>query len=363
MQSDILKKYHGKGYTGLANLGNTCFINSCLQVLNHVYELNEHLLIQKIHHRISKDPKTVPEVGLVREWVELQEIMWSNNGAVSPNKFVHHIHQLARIKGKELFTGWAQNDMPEFLLFFIECIHTSISRNVKMKITGDQKTQTDIVALECYKMLQAVYKKEYSEVMDIFYAIYVSEIVSIDGKTIHSVKPEPFFILNLPIPDSSVISSPSIYDCFDLFTQSEMLIDSNAWMNEKTNQREAVQKRILFWNFPKILIITFQRFSMLGHRKRQDLVTFPLEQLNLSKYVCGYQSEKYVYDLMGICNHMGGVMGGHYTSFVKNSTDEWIHFNDVSHEKVEDPNRMITPMAYCLFYRIGTYGSSKTSLV
>ena len=360
MQSDILKKYHGKGYTGLANLGNTCFINSCLQVLNHVYELNEHLLIQKIHNRISTNPNTIHEQGLVREWVELQEIMWSNNGAVSPNKFVHQIHQLARIKGKELFTGWAQNDMPEFLLFFIECIHTSISRNVKMKITGDQKNQTDIVALECYKMLQSVYKKEYSEVMDIFYAIYVSEIVSIDGKTIHSVKPEPFFILNLPIPDVS--NTLTIYDCFDLFTQSEVLTDDNAWMNEKTNQRESVQKRILFWNFPKILIITFQRFSVLGRNKRQDLVTFPLEQLNLSKYVCGYHQDKYVYDLMGICNHMGGVMGGHYTAFVKNSTNEWIHFNDVSHEKVEDPNQMITPMAYCLFYRIGTDGSSKTSL-
>ena len=37
------EKYSGMGITGLANLGNTCFANACLQCLSHKYELNDFL--------------------------------------------------------------------------------------------------------------------------------------------------------------------------------------------------------------------------------------------------------------------------------------------------------------------------------
>jgi ubiquitin carboxyl-terminal hydrolase 8 len=351
MSLDI-SRYHGQGYTGLANLGNTCFMNACLQVLNHVYELNEHLLVRNIHKRVNKDGATVPEVYLTNEWVELQELMWKTNGVISPNKFLHHLQHLAKVKNKEIFTGWAQNDMPEFLLFFIECLHTTISRSIKMKITGKRQNTVDNTAVECYKMLQVVYKKEYSEIMDIFYGIYVSEITSSDGTQVVSIKPEMYFILDLPIPSHETMLEPTIYDCLDLFTQAEVLEGGNAVFNEKTRSHETVKKRILFWNFPKVLVVTFKRFTAYGRNKRMDLVTFPIESLDLSKYVCGYNPKKYVYDLMGVCNHIGGVMGGHYTAFVQNSQKEWLHFNDMLHQRLDDPNKMITPMAYCLFYRL-----------
>jgi len=345
-----LSQYHKKGYTGLANLGNTCFLNSSMQVLNHTYELNEFLKSPKFAKILKSD---LPDATILVEWAELQGIMWSNNGVVSPNKFVYHVHKLAQEKGKELFTGWAQNDMPEFLLFMIECMHNSISRNMDMRILGDIENDIDKMAKECYNMLKHVYSTEYSEIMEMFYGIYVSEIASLDGQTIHSIKPENFFMLDLPIPTINQQQQPvsTLIDCLDAFCQSEVLEGGNAWLNEKTGQKENIRKRITFWNFPKILVITLKRFSPCGRYKIDHNIPFPLQDLDLSKYISGYNPSQYIYDLYGVCNHFGGVQGGHYTSYVLNSTSEWIHFNDTRVEIIADASSIVSPNAYCLFYR------------
>jgi ubiquitin C-terminal hydrolase len=111
-----------------------------------------------------------------------------------------------------------------------------------------------------------------------------------------------------------------------------------------------VNKEIQFWNLPNVLIISLKRFSN-GIEKLNHLVDFPLENLDLSKYVIGYKNKSFVYDLFGICNHCGTIMGGHYTSFVRNADNLWLHYNDSSVEKIENVTSIISPMAYCLFYR------------
>jgi ubiquitin carboxyl-terminal hydrolase 8 len=341
-----LSKYNGKGMTGLVNLGNMCFLNSSMQVLNHTYEL--HKLFDSAKYKKHKK-KHMDECFIIEEWNDLRNVMWTQNGVVSPNRFVSNVQRIAQEKGRDIFTGWAQNDLPEFLLFLIDCMHTSISRGVKMQINGKSENSVDDLAVKCYGMLKDLYEKEYSEIMDLFYGIYVSQIVSMENK-VHSIKPESFFILDLPIHSDQTIS---LYDCFNHFVLPETLSGDNAWYNENTKQYESVNKTMCFWNFPKILVITLKRFSPDGRRKMGNQIVFPLENLDLSHYVKGYNPKQYVYDLFGVCNHIGGVSGGHYTAFVKNSANKWLHFDDESVMEVGTPidRNIITPMAYCLFYR------------
>jgi ubiquitin carboxyl-terminal hydrolase 8 len=345
-KKEHLKKYaKSGGYTGIANLGNTCFLNSCIQILNHTYELVEIMRDEKTK-RVRKD--TVVDSIILREWVDLQDIMFKNTGVITPNKFVYFVQKVAKEKNRELFTGWAQNDMSEFLLFIIECFHNSISRSVKMKIHGEKKNDVDVLAVECYDMLRTTFLKEYSEIMNLFYGIYLTQIISMDGKTTHVNKPEQYFILDLPIP---LTKEKNLLDCFQLFTQKEAMQGENAWLNGKTGLKEDVFTRIEFWNFPAILVITLKRFSQNGIHKRNDLVDFPIDNLDLSSFVRGYNSKSFVYELFGVCNHFGSVMGGHYTSFVKNASGEWLHCNDSNVSIIKDIRTIVSTHAYCLFYR------------
>jgi ubiquitin C-terminal hydrolase len=336
----MFQEYSNKGLSGLTNLGNTCFMNTCLQALSHTYELNNFLKDEKYKSKLNPKCDSI----MLVEWDKLRKLMWSSNVVISPSGFLKNVQKVAEVKGQLLFTGFLQNDLPEFLIFMIDCFHTAISRKVNIKIGGTSVCPKDELAIKCYSVIQRMYSNDYSEIWNLFYAIHVSQLTTVDTHECISQTPEPYFMIDLPIPSEN--KSPDLLDCFKSYIRGELLENV---LNETRNVRETVQKQILFWSFPTILVIDLKRFTA-NNRKDQRLVTFPLDNLDLSSFVIGYEPETYKYDLYAVCNHSGNVLGGHYTAFIKNANGKWYHINDTNVMPIEE-REVVSSKAYCLFYR------------
>lgn len=336
------------GLTGLTNLGNTCFINSTIQLLSHTEEFNDFLNKRQYLRTIKERKKT----NLILEYDMLRRMMWKKNCIISPARFIDSIQKVSKEKNIQEFMNWDQNDMPEFLFFLLDTFHNEISREVDMEITGKVKNSRDKVAIKCFKTMQQTYEKDYSEIINIFFGVNISTIHDVKTDEVLSVKCEPYSMIDVCLPMQNMGQSHnhgkqySIQELLKSNYKPEKLDGENMWFNEETNKKQAVIKKHALWNVPNVLIIAIKRFTYSGTKMRNP-VHIP-DVLDMKDYVAGYNPGEYKYELYGICNHRGSNHGGHYNCLVKKENN-WLMFNDTNIQVVKPNN--VSAEAYCLFYK------------
>ncbi|CAF4604830.1 unnamed protein product [Rotaria socialis] len=127
--------------------------------------------------------------------------------------------------------------------------------------------------------------------------------------------------------------STTLLDCFKHFTKREVLSDDDLWKCPKCAMLKKATKKIDLWLLPKILIVQLKRFNYTRYyRDKIDLrIDCPIN-LDLSQYVLNpAEKAKGKYSLIAVSNHMGGLGGGHYTAYAKNSHDKKWHIFDDSY--------------------------------
>jgi len=328
-----MESYKHGGISGLTNLGNTCFMNSALQCLSHTYDLREFFLTE--NYKVFLNDTDQAEFSI--QYYRLLNGLWENNCTVTPISFFKIVKNLA-IKNNVNFTSNIQNDIHEFLIFFMDIMHESL----KNKFVLPKYNQKSLTKLEkqSIKTWKNFFENNYSIIIKLFYGQILTKITDLE-ENILTTKFDPIGIFSLPIPDKSELD---IIDCFEEYIKEEILEDDNMWKNEKTNEYIKVKKYIELWEMPQYLICSFNRFNN-NQQKIETFINYPLI-LDLTKI---YNRGNCSYELYGVCNHIGGTFSGHYYSMNKYD-DIWYTFNDSSIKKTKHTD-LINKNAYCLFYK------------
>ncbi|KAI0380898.1 hypothetical protein F5Y04DRAFT_289141 [Hypomontagnella monticulosa] len=190
------------GCVGLANLGNTCYMNAALQCVRSVEELTKYFLSGEWEKELNKDNPLSHNGDVAAAYAHLLKEIYkdSSPGSVSPRQFKATIGRYSTG-----FSGYGQQDSQEFLGFLLDGLQEDLSR-IRKKPYIEKPDSTDEMVNDpdaIRKMAEEVWditkKRDDSVIADLFTGLYKSTLVCPTCLKV-SITFDPFNNLTLPLP-------------------------------------------------------------------------------------------------------------------------------------------------------------------
>uniref|UniRef100_A0A3Q4C0X7 Ubiquitin carboxyl-terminal hydrolase n=1 Tax=Mola mola TaxID=94237 RepID=A0A3Q4C0X7_MOLML len=398
------------GVTGLRNLGNTCYMNSILQVLSHLQKFRECFLtldlceteelLAKTNHSQGMKGVTAAVVssgntalsgcplgrmGKADSWnlpmgkkevappppqaAELVQAKAPRCSTRQQMSLCHELHTLFRVmwSGRwslvspfamlhsvwnliPAFRGYDQQDAQEFLCELLD--------KVQQELDTEGPKRRIVIPITKRKLSKQVLKV----LNTIFHGQLLSQVTCLSCKH-KSNTVEPFWDLSLEFPEryhsigkasgsTAYQRSCTLTEMLSKFTEMEALEGSIYACNHCNRKRRKSSHKplVLSEACKQLLIYLFPLNIKIGVHVAFDQV------LNIKPYCCtgsGHSVHRggYTYDLSAVVMHHGkGFGSGHYTAYCYNTEGGfWVHCND-SEMKVCSVEEVCNTQAYILFY-------------
>jgi len=275
-------------YVGLSNLGNTCFMNSALQIIIHCDILTNYILNTNLPGDLFQSYKRL-----------LQDYSNTKNGkSVRPSE----VKQTVGMKFP-IFSGFGQEDSHEFLINFLDYLEEDFKKN-------NINIISDLFDCKVTTVIKSIESNEQSE---------ITELVR---------------FLCVPVPAKSDVT---LEDCFVKYLEQEQL----NWVTPNHKNEQAI-KITYIKSFPKYLIFQIKRYNKINKLN----ISIGTNE----KWVSDIFPNNMYYMLKGFVVQHGSMSGGHYISYVK-LNNQWFCFNDESVSKINDDTALTNSQnAYLLFY-------------
>jgi len=318
---------------GLANLGNTCFLNVVLQALRLSPPLCDIFLTNTPKIREESNKKSLLEAFQI-----IMRDFWRHNLAINavptlnPRGFHGAFIRTIADSGDDWHHYGQQSDAAETIQYILSALHDATYKKVKMIVVGNSANKYEDEYIKAIHSWDTFFSKEYSPIIDNYNGQTQTEVICENCKTV-STRYEPWLMLKVPLPggDNPHRTTPeaTLTDCLNLGFADENLDDYRCDAC-KTQGKAIIRNRIS--RLPDIIILTLKRFTN-KMQKVAGKVAWDVDQFDFRPWMA-FKGDPFnkiyvppIYETTAIIEQQGSFRGGHYRMYAKQE-QSWFEYDD-----------------------------------